>query len=133
VNFRILYVFAIGVVENLFVFALLMAIIYDGLACSGLSGAGLGLFVSLIALGSLSMLTLRILCLLALTVLLALAPRFVLHSLFVLLGSLLGCFLSFLKSAVNATANQNGYEYEDEEYEKHKTKDSFQHSNFSLE
>ena len=110
-----------------------MAIIYDGFACSGLSGAALGLFVSFRVLIALSMMILRVLRLLALTVLLTLAPRLVLYSLLMLFSSLLGCFLSFLKSAVNATANQNGDEYEDEEYEKHKTKDSFQHSNFSLE
>ena len=123
-NFRVFYIFAIGVVENLLVFALLMAIIYDGLASSRLCATSLRLVFSLRVLKTLSTLTLSILTLSVLcplAILLALSSRFSTPLLFLLFGSLFDGFLCFLDGTIDATAYQDGDEHEKEKYEKHKT------------
>ena len=60
-----------------------------------------------------------------LTILLALAACLRTLALFMLFSSLLCCLFCFLDSTVDAPSYQNGDEYEDEEYEKHKAENSF--------
>ena len=98
-----LYVFAVGVVENLFVFALRTAIVYDGLM--GLLGGVMGI------IGVLGLLLLM-------TVLLSLASCFGAMTVCLLVGSLLDILAEILDGLDDGARHQNDYKYKEEKYKK---------------